>query len=77
MTVTTVQWLYVNCRLKTLNTQPRKNSKGRLASGFERLVHSLRILNAFANLNSTQQNEKMLKLKEQKKQSSVSTQFMK
>ena len=49
------------CKLqaqKTLNAQPRKNSKGRLASGFERLVHSLIILNAFANLNSTQQNEK-------------------
>jgi len=54
MTVATVQWLYITAGSKTLNTQPRKNSKGRLASGFERLVHSLMILNAFANPNSTQ-----------------------
>ena len=74
-----------NCRLKR---KEKKNFKHTTTQEFkrktciwfsERLVHSLKILNAFANPNSIKQNEKKRcsNLKNKKKQSSISTQIHK
>jgi len=48
-----------NCRLKrkTFHTTTQE-FKGRLAFGFEQLVHSLLTLNAFANPNSINKTER-------------------
>ena len=67
------------CKLqaqKTLNTQPRKNSKEDLhlvLKGW--FTHSGYSMLLQPKFNSTKWKEKMLKPKEQKKQSSVSTQI--